>query len=295
MFTQTSPPQEMIAMDQLALTRELAKPVQAPADHGPACLELYNVGKSFPSAKGRHQVLSHVNLNIREGEFVAVLGRSGSGKTTLVSLIAGLLTPDEGSISAFGVPLRGPDPERGVVFQNYSLLPWLSVADNVRLAVNQVFPHWSAEQREAQVDSHLRMVHLTAAANKRPSELSGGMRQRVAVARALAADPKVLLLDEPFGALDALTRGTLQRELEAIWLEKRKTVLMITNDVEEALLLADRIIPLSSGPGATLGESIHVTIPRPRERRTLANFAEYAAIRKAIDAFFLADRKRKTS
>lgn len=284
-------------MATFAMTRADVAPLENPtlgARTMPPQLELAGVFKSFTSNGVKHMVLSNIDLKVKTGEFVAVLGRSGSGKTTLISLIAGLYPPDAGTMAVCGRPLTGPGPDRGVVFQNYSLLPWLNVRDNIALAVNQVFPDWSSERKREHIDRHLTMVNLTAAAAKKPSELSGGMRQRVSVARALAMDPEVLLLDEPFGALDALTRATLQRELESIWLEKQKTVLMITNDVDEAILLADRIIPLSSGPAATLGPSIPVELPRPRERRTLGSFERYYEIRKELDAFLRATKKGVT-
>src|SRR5438874_5408945 len=209
-----------------------------------AFLELKNVNKNF----GPHSVLKDINLGIEKGEFVAIVGFSGAGKTTLINLIAGLLRPDSGTVTLNDLEITAPGPDRGIVFQNYSLLPWLSVYENVRLAVDEVFPNWSTSKKDHHVEKHIGMVNLTAARDKRPAELSGGMRQRVAVARALAMDPDVLLLDEPLGALDALTRGTLQAEIERIWMASRKTVVLITNDVDEAVLLADRIIPLGRGP-----------------------------------------------
>jgi nitrate/nitrite transport system ATP-binding protein len=234
---------------------------------GTAFLELQGVAKAFGPPGQRTEVLRNLHLGVARGEFVAVLGASGSGKTTLVSLIAGLLRPDAGTITLDGRPITGPGPDRGVVFQNYSLLPWMSVYENVLLAVEQVFPGWPAARRKEHVLQQIALVNLSAARDKRPRELSGGMRQRVAVARALAIDPEVLLMDEPLSALDALTRATLQDEIVRIWEQRRKTVVLITNDVDEAILLADRIVPLSAGPGATLGAGIEVGLPRPRSRR----------------------------
>ena len=190
------------------------------------------------------------------------MGYSGSGKTTLISLIAGLITPDDGEICLAGAPITGPGPDRGIVFQNYSLLPWLTVFDNIYLASMRSSEPAAAAKRQ-RTEHWARLVNLGDAMTKRPHELSGGMRQRVAVARGLAIDPKVLLLDEPFSALDALTRATLQDELARIWLERRKTVVMITNDIDEAILLADRIYPLTPGPGATLGPEIPRSHPAP--------------------------------
>src|SRR2546422_976581 len=226
-----------------------------------AFLELKNVNKNF----GPHSVLKDVNLGIEKGEFVAIVGYSGAGKTTLISLIAGLLRPDSGTLTLNDLEITEPGADRGIMFQNYSLLPWLSVYENIHLAVDQIFPNWSAAKKQQHVEKHIAMVNLTPAREKKPGELSGGMRQRVSVARALAMDPQILLLDEPLSALDALTRATLQDEISRIWSQDKKTVVMITNDPDEGILLADRIIPLSAGPGATLGPSITIDIPRPRD------------------------------
>src|SRR5205085_7610781 len=203
------------------------------------------------------------------GEFVTIVGYSGAGKTTLISLIAGLIPPDSGSLTLNDLEITAPGPDRGIVFQNYSLLPWLTVYENILLAVDQLFPNWAPAKKQQHVEKYIAMVNLTPARDKRPSELSGGMRQRVSVARALAMDPQILLLDEPLGALDALTRATLQDEIERIWEEDRKTVVLITNDVDEGVLLSDRIIAMTPGPGATLGPSVTVDIPRPRHRKEL--------------------------
>ena len=232
-------------------------------------------------------MLTNINLSIEEGEFVALVGRSGCGKTTLMSLIAGLLPPDAGSIALHGKPITGPGPDRGVIFQNYSLLPWLTVAGNVRLAIDQVFADWTAEQRQAQVERYLRMVNLWPARDKRPGELSGGMRQRVAVARALAMNPAILLMDEPLSALDALTRATLQDEIMRIWEESRTTVVLITNDVDEAILMADRLIPLTAGPTATLGPSFEIPLPRPRDRRLLNRDPQFKQLRSEVVEYLL--------
>ena len=232
-------------------------------------VKLKHVSKGFGSGSQRREVLKDLNLDIARGEFVAIVGHSGSGKTTLISLLAGLLRPDEGSVIIDGEEVTGPGPDRGIVFQNYSLLPWLSVFDNIALAVDQLFPNWSPEKRREHIERYIAMVNLTPARNKRPHELSGGMRQRVSVARALSMNPEMLLLDEPLSALDALTRATLQDEIEQIWERDRKTVVLITNDVDEGLLLADRVIPLSAGPGATLGPAVEVDLDRPRDRKTI--------------------------
>jgi len=256
-----------------------------------AHLEVRGVTKSFVTPRGATRVLGGVNLAVEDGEFVAIVGYSGSGKTTLVSLIAGLLAADGGEIVLDGAPVSQPGPERGIVFQQYSLLPWMSVYDNVALAVDAVHPDVSAGERRALTEEFIALVNLTPAAWKRPRELSGGMRQRVAVARGLATEPKVLLMDEPFSALDALTRATLQDELLRIWSGRRSTVVLVTNDVDEAILLADRIYPMTPGPGAVLGPAIEVALPRPRERRHLSLSPAYQKARQALVEFLRSHKK----
>ncbi len=255
-----------------------------------AFLQLRGVSKGFGPRPSRHEVLRDINLDIEKGEFVAIVGYSGAGKSTLINLVAGLSQPDSGTVTLNDLEITQPGPDRGIVFQNYSLLPWLSVAGNIRLAVDQVFPNWSAAKKAQHVDRHIEMVNLSPARHKRPSELSGGMRQRVSVARALAMDPQILLLDEPLSALDALTRATLQDEISRIWLEARKTVVLITNDPDEGIYLADRIIPLSAGPGATLGPSMVVDIPRPRDRRALNHDPRFKELRRRIFEFMIASK-----
>jgi len=250
-------------------------------------LELKNVSKGYCAKGGRTEVLRDINMQIEKGEFVAVVGYSGAGKTTLISLIAGLIRPDQGSLTLNDLEISEPGPDRGIVFQNYSLLPWFSVYENICLAVDQVFPNWSLLKKQQHVERYIALVNLTPAREKRPNELSGGMRQRVSVARALATDPQVLLLDEPLSALDALTRATLQDEIGRIWHENQKTVVLITNDVDEGILLADRIIPLSAGPGATLGPAIAVDIPRPRDRKAINHEPRYKEIRREVIDFLL--------
>jgi nitrate/nitrite transport system ATP-binding protein len=245
-------------------------------------LELKNVSKSFRTESGTTEVLRDINLTMERGEFVAIVGYSGSGKTTLVNLVAGLIQPDSGTITLDGKPITGPALERGVVFQNYSLLPWLTVYQNIALAVDRCFPEWSNQKRREHIERWIGLVKLAHARDKLPRQLSGGMRQRVAVARGLAMDPSILLLDEPLGALDALTRGTLQQEIVRLWEADRKTVLLITNDVDEALLMADRIIPLTTGPGATLVESFPVALHHPRDRRELNHDPEFKHLRATI-------------
>ena len=246
----------------------------------PPILELSAASKGFGRPHERTTVLRDVNLTVEEGDFVSIIGYSGSGKSTLINLIAGLLKPDTGTARMDGSIIAGPGPERGIVFQNYSLLPWLTVSENVRLAVDQLFPAMSDQERKEYTAKYVDMVKLTPASAKYPKELSGGMRQRVSVARTLAANPRVLLLDEPLSALDALTRATLQDEIADIWHKHRTTVIWITNDPDEALLVADRVIPLLPGrEGATLGQEINVAIPRPRLRTEVLQTAEFKALK----------------
>jgi nitrate/nitrite transport system ATP-binding protein len=271
-----------------------AESAQRAADAAPPLLELRGVTKSFAAGGRATNVLAGIDLAIAEGELVAIVGFSGSGKSTLVSLLAGLERPTSGQVLFEGGEVTGPSPERGVVFQNYSLMPWLSVRGNVALAVDAVMREAPRAARRAVVERYVAMVGLTHAMDRRPAELSGGMRQRVAVARALAMSPKLLLLDEPLSALDALTRAKLQDELAAIATRERKTVLLITNDVDEALLLADRIIPLNLGPGATLGPEFRVALARPRDRGTLNDDPEFRRLRAAITRYLLdASRARE--
>ncbi len=252
-------------------------------------LELTNVSKCF----GELPVLQDLNLSVEKGEFVAIVGFSGAGKTTLINLIAGLLRPDSGAITLNDLEIVAPGPDRGVVFQNYSLLPWLNVYENILLAVEQVFRNWSASKKQQHVEKYIAMVNLTSARDKKPSELSGGMRQRVSVARALAMDPQILLLDEPLSALDALTRSTLQDEISRIWQQDRKTVVLITNDPDEGIYLADRIIPLTAGPAATLGPSFNVEIPRPRDRKAINHDPHFKQLRREVIEFLLDSKKQR--
>lgn len=255
-----------------------------------AFLEMRGIGKSYGSTR----VLRDVNLTVEEGEFVAILGFSGTGKSTLLSLIAGLVTPDAGEVLLKGQPVRGPGPDRGLVFQNYALMPWMSVRENVALAVEN--SGLSREARAARVQEYVTLVGLAHAADRKPSELSGGMRQRVSVARALAMNPEVLLLDEPLSALDALTRARLQDEFEAIRGRDGKTVLLITNDVDEALLLADRVVPLMPGErGATLGNGFEVDFARPRDRKVIEHDADYKLLRAEITRFMLAAGEKRSA
>lgn len=250
-------------------------------------LELNNVCKSYGSGANVTPVLKDLNLHIEEGEFVAIVGFSGSGKTTLISIIAGLIEADSGEVLKEGKPITGPGSDRGVIFQSYSLMPWLTVYGNIALGVDAIFSKWSAAKRKAHVETYINMVGLSHAAHQRPAELSGGMRQRVAVARALAINPDIMLLDEPLGALDALTRAKLQDEIEQIWEQDQKTVVLITNDVDEAILLADRIIPLNPGPNATLGPDFLVNIPRTRNRAEMNHNEEFKQLRHDITKYLM--------
>ena len=254
---------------------------------GTPFLELDGVTIGFGPEKTRTDILRDVNLEVGENEFVAIIGFSGSGKSTLVSLLAGLERPTEGEVRMEGVEVTRPGPRRGVMFQSYSLLPWLSVFGNIELAVKQVFPSFSSAEVRKHVDRYIEMVNLTDACDKAPHELSGGMRQRVSLARTLAMQPDVLLLDEPLSALDALTRAVLQDEILQIWEKEKKTVVLITNDVDEAILLADRIIPLTMGPEATLADAFPVDLKRPRDRRTLTDQPAYQRLKAEITSYLV--------
>ena len=258
-------------------------------------IELKAVSKSYGEESARTRVLKNASLRVEEGEFVAIVGFSGSGKTTLINLMAGLIAPDSGEVLFKGKPVKEPGPERGVVFQNYSLMPWLSVRGNVALAVDAVLAGKPPRERHARVTRYTEMVGLSHASNRKPAELSGGMRQRVAVARALAMDPEVLLLDEPLSALDALTRAKLQSEIEDIWSQEKKTVVMITNDVDEAILLADRIVPLNPGPDASFGPEFRVPFERPRQRSAMNASAAYKTLRAAITQYLMDAGLRRNS
>lgn len=257
-------------------------------------LKLTNVSKVYGEGHGRTEALSNINLRIEEGEFVAIVGFTGSGKTTLVNLINGLLQPTAGRVSFKGKRVIGTSHERGVIFQNYSLLPWLTVYQNIYMAVKIAFPKERKDSLERRVEEYLDMVNLRPARNKRPGELSGGMRQRVAVARALAMNPEMIIMDEPLGALDALTRGILQDEILKIWGREKRTALLITNDVDEGIYMADRIIPLRPGPNATLGPEFRIPIERPRNKASLNEVPEYKKTRNAIMEYLMdigAERK----
>lgn len=250
-------------------------------------IELQQVSKSF----GSNAVLKNISLSAKAGEFIAIVGYSGSGKSTLMNLIAGLVKPDAGAITMEGVAVNGPGPERGLVFQNYSLLPWLTVRENIALAVNEIFSSETKDERAARVEEAIAMVKLSHAATKLPRELSGGMKQRVSVARTLAIKPKVLLLDEPLSALDALTRSVLQDQILEIREQTGQTIILITNDVDEALYMADRIIPLSTGPGATFGPEELVPASHPRSRAELLKTPGMLEARERIVNYLLGQRQ----
>ena len=246
-------------------------------------IEVSQAEMVFITKKGQFHALRDINLGIKKGEFIALIGHSGCGKSTLLNLIAGLLMPTSGGLICDNREIAGPGPERAMVFQNHSLLPWLSCHDNVHLAVERVFGgKESKEQLKQRVADALALVGMSHATHKRPHEISGGMKQRVGIARALAMEPKVLLMDEPFGALDALTRAHLQDELLKIVAKAHCTVVMVTHDVDEAVLLSDRIVMMSNGPAATIGEVLPVPLARPRNRVALAEDPTYIACRKAV-------------
>ena len=249
-------------------------------------VHLEQIGMAFDTKKGRFVALQTVNLDIAQGEFISLIGHSGCGKSTVLNVIAGLLTPTSGVALAAGREIDGPGPERAVVFQNHSLLPWLSCFGNVYLAVERVFgKNENKTQLKARTHAALDMVKMTHASDKLPNEISGGMKQRIGIARALAMEPKVLLMDEPFGALDALTRAHLQDELMRIVQATGSTVVMVTHDVDEAVLLSDRIVMMTNGPAATVGDILSVTLARPRDRLALANDPEYHRYRSAVLEF----------
>ena len=252
-----------------------------------AILDIKNVSKSFGEGGYKTDVLKDINLSIDEGEFVAIVGFTGSGKTTLIKMIAGLLNPDEGEILFKGKPVTQPSHERGVIFQNYSLLPWFNVYQNVNLAVSEIYPEWTKDQRDEHTRKYIEMVHLTPAINKKPGELSGGMRQRVSVARTLSMNPEMILMDEPLSALDALTRGTLQEEIINIWEQDKRTALLITNDIDEGILMADRIIPLDPGPNASLGPEFKIDLDRPRDKTELNDNDDFKRVRNDIIEYLM--------
>ncbi|MDP5337078.1 MAG: nitrate ABC transporter ATP-binding protein [Nodularia sp. (in: cyanobacteria)] len=250
-------------------------------------LVIDGVSKIYPTSQGPYTVIDGVDLKVCEGEFVCIIGHSGCGKSTLLNMVSGFNTPTDGVVFLQDKPITEPGPDRMMVFQNYCLLPWLSVFDNVYLAVDSVFPKKTTAEKRAIVKEHLAMVGLMEAADKKPSQISGGMKQRVAIARALSIRPQVLILDEPFGALDAITKEELQEELLQIWQEHQVTVLMITHDIDEALFLADRLVMMTNGPAANIGEVLDIPFSRPRNRRRIMEDPEYYKLRNhALDFLF---------
>ncbi|HEY5653305.1 MAG TPA: ABC transporter ATP-binding protein [Pontiella sp.] len=256
-----------------------------------AILEVKNVVKNYGHNGHTSEILHDINLEVETGEFVAIVGFSGTGKTTLINLLGGLEKPTSGTILCKGKSVTAPDPERGIIFQNYSLMPWLTVRGNVAVAVNETRKDLSAAERKAIVEKYVEMVNLSHAIDKRPGELSGGMRQRVSVARALSMNPEILLMDEPLSALDALTRSVLQDQILDIWTQEKKTVILITNDVDEGILMADRIIPLNIGPKASLGPSFIVDIERPRNRKTMNHDPAFKRIRNEVSHYLYEQRR----
>jgi bicarbonate transport system ATP-binding protein len=252
-----------------------------------AFLRIENVSKIYPTPKGEYVVLKDVNLHIQEGEFICLIGHSGCGKSTLLNMVGGFSKPSIGEVTVNGKLITKPGPDRMVVFQGYALLPWLTVYENVMLAVDSVNPNMSKGEKNDIVRHHLAMVGLSEAAEKKPTQISGGMKQRVSIARALAIRPEVLILDEPFGALDAITKEELQEELLQIWTEHRCTVLMITHDIDEALFLADRLVMMTNGPAANIGEIMKIPFPRPRDRAQIMEDPLYYDLRNtALDFLY---------
>ena len=257
-------------------------------------ISLRHISKVFPGRKGWFNKLTRqassdfvaiedINLDIEHNTFVSIIGPSGCGKSTLLDIIAGLSTASSGEVLINGRVVDKPGPDRGMVFQNYALMPWMTVKDNIKFAVETVFPKMPIKQQQRVIKENIQLVGLTGAENKHPHELSGGMRQRVGIARALAINPQILLMDEPFGALDALTRGFLQDEIERIWEQQRKTATMITHSIEEALLLSDRIIMMTKGPAARIDAVLEVPFPRPRDRITVENHPEYLKLKQEME------------
>ncbi|WP_066379923.1 nitrate ABC transporter ATP-binding protein [Anabaena sp. CA = ATCC 33047] len=250
-------------------------------------LVIEGVTKIYPTPEGPYTVLDGIDLRVREGEFICLIGHSGCGKSTLLNMISGFNTPTDGVVMLQDQPITEPGPDRMMVFQNYCLLPWLSVFENVYLAVDAVFPNKPTAEKRAIVREHLAMVGLTEAAEKKPHQISGGMKQRVAIARALSIRPQVLILDEPFGALDAITKEELQEELLQICSNHQLTVLMITHDIDEALFLADRVVMMTNGPAAQIGEILDIPFARPRNRRRIMEDPEYYNLRNyALDFLY---------
>ncbi|MBW4464928.1 MAG: ABC transporter ATP-binding protein [Pegethrix bostrychoides GSE-TBD4-15B] len=273
-----------------------SKTMLSPETSAPAAahLSLNNISKLFPGRNSwtdrllrrtskEFMAISNINLEVAPNRFVSIIGPSGCGKSTLLNIIAGLSQPTTGSVSINGQSVTAPGPDRGVVFQNYALMPWMTVAENIRFAVETVYPTMPIAEQKSIMQDYIGLVGLRGAETKHPHELSGGMKQRVGIARALAINPQILLMDEPFGALDALTRGFLQDEVERIWEQERKTVILITHSIEEALLLSDQIVMMTRGPAAQIAQVLDVPFPRPRRRETLDQYPDYHRLKTAME------------
>lgn len=247
-------------------------------------LEIKDLEIAFSTPKGRFVAVQNVDLSIQKGEIVSIIGHSGCGKSTIMNAIGGMLTPTKGTVTITGKPVKGPGPDRGIVFQNYSLLPWLSVYQNIFQAVDAAVKNKTQEEKKAITEKYIRMVGLSTHRDKHPNQISGGMKQRVAIARAFAINPDILLMDEPFGALDALTKGSMHIELLKLWnLDNRsKTIVMVTHDIEEAIFLSDKIVVMTDGPAATIREIEDVHLPRPRNKKDIVNMPEYKIIRERL-------------
>ncbi len=268
-------------------TRETATVTSVPSSLSQPFLTLENVVKVYNTRSGPQTIIKDIHLDVRQGEFICVIGHSGCGKSTMLNTVSGFVTPTEGEVRLKGKLIEKPGPERMMVFQNYALLPWLTAFENVYLAIDSVFPQKSNSEKSAIVNEHLAMVGLSEAAQKKPPQLSGGMRQRVAIARALSLRPEVLVLDEPFGALDAITKEELQEELAKICLDHGCTVLMVTHDIDEALFLADRLVMMTNGPEATIGEILTIPFARPRDRAQVMEDPLYYDLRnEALDFLY---------
>ena len=274
-------------MQILKTTDATSKATTTATRVGEPFLVIENVSKIYPTPTGPYTVLDGVELSVREGEFICLIGHSGCGKSTLLNMVAGFNTPSDGEVRLQSKAITEPGPDRMMVFQNYCLLPWMTAFENVYLAVDSVYPEKPEAQKKAIVKEHLAMVGLTESADKKPTQLSGGMKQRVAIARALSIRPQVLILDEPFGALDAITKEELQEELLKIWQDFQVTVLMITHDIDEALFLADRLVMMTNGPSAKIGEVLNIPFSRPRNRAQMLEDPEYYNLRnQALDFLF---------
>jgi bicarbonate transport system ATP-binding protein len=271
----------------MTTTAHLASAPISGVGNAPPLLRFEQLGKVYATPRGPYPVLENINLEVAQGEFVCVIGHSGCGKSTLLNMVSGFATPTSGQVLLEGQPITKPGPDRMVVFQGYALLPWMSAYENVHLAIDSVHPSLPESQKREIAMEHLAMVGLTEAADKKITQISGGMKQRVAIARALSIRPEVLTLDEPFGALDAITKEELQEELLAIWREQKPTVLMITHDIDEALFLADRIVMMTNGPAATIGEILSVPFDRPRSYEQIQSDPRYGRLRNhALDFLY---------